>query len=129
MFDIGFFELMIIFVIGLLVLGPERLPRVAGKIGNWVGQARRMTRNLKYQLEDELALQERKAAAEKFVSEIDAEIKGDTKSASPAESAQPSTQNSMADSLDDSSEDTSQATGTSSTGPSLSDQTPIEPAK
>ncbi len=77
MFDVGFFELLIIFVIGLLVLGPERLPRVASKVGGWVGQARRMTRNLKYQLEDELALQERKEAAEKFVAEIDAEIKGE----------------------------------------------------
>lgn len=77
MFDVGFFELLIIFVIGLLVLGPERLPRVASKIGGWVGQARRMTRNLKYQLEDELALQERKEAAEKFVAEIDAEMKGE----------------------------------------------------
>lgn len=81
MFDVGFFELLIIFVIGLLVLGPERLPRVASKIGNWVGQARRMTRNLKYQLDDELALQERKAAAEKFVAEIDAEIKGEQRDA------------------------------------------------
>ena len=76
MFDVGFFELIVIFVIGLLVLGPERLPRVAAKVGNWVGQARRMTRNLKYQLEDELALQERKAAAEKFMADIDRDIKG-----------------------------------------------------
>ncbi len=77
MFDIGFFELLVIFVIGLLVLGPERLPKVAAKVGNWVGQARRMTRNLKYQLEDEIALQERKAAAEKFVADIEKEVKGE----------------------------------------------------
>lgn len=96
MFDIGFFELLIIFVIGLLVLGPERLPRVAAKVGNWVGQARRMTRNLKYQLEDELALQQRKEAAEKFVAEIDAEIKGE---AQAGDSPTVSSENSMADSL------------------------------
>lgn len=77
MFDVGFFELLIIFVIGLLVLGPERLPRVASKVGNWVGQARQMTRNLKYQLDDELALQERKAAAKKFVADVENEIRGD----------------------------------------------------
>ncbi len=78
MFDVGFFELLIIFVIGLLVLGPERLPKVAAKVGNWVGQARRMTRNLKYQLEDEIALQERKEAAQKFVAELDKEITGES---------------------------------------------------
>ncbi len=75
MFDVGFFELIIIFVIGLLVLGPERLPRVAAKVGNWVGQARRMTRNLRYQLEDELSLKERQEAARKFVADVENEIK------------------------------------------------------
>ena len=88
MFDVGFFELLIIFVIGLLVLGPERLPRVASKVGNWVGQARRMTRTLKYQLDDELALQERKAAAKKFVADVENEIRGENKS-DEADAAQP----------------------------------------
>ena len=75
MFDVGFAELLIIFVIGLLVLGPERLPRVASKVGNWVGQARRMTRNLKYQLEDEIAYSERKQAAENFIADVTKEVK------------------------------------------------------
>ena len=43
-------------LIGLVVLGPERLPRVANQIGSWLGQARRMTRIMKRQLEDELGL-------------------------------------------------------------------------
>ena len=46
MFDIGFWELLILFGIGLVVLGPERLPRVAMKVGNWAGQARRTARTL-----------------------------------------------------------------------------------
>lgn len=54
MFDVGFSELVLLFIIGLLVLGPEKLPRVANKIGSWVGQARRMTRMLKRQIEEEL---------------------------------------------------------------------------
>lgn len=54
MFDVGFSELVLLFIIGLLVLGPEKLPRVANKLGGWVGQARRMTRMLKRQIEDEL---------------------------------------------------------------------------
>jgi len=87
MFDVGFFELVIIFMIGLLVLGPERLPRVASKIGGWVGQARRMTRNLKYQLEDELALQERQAKAKKFVADIENEIRGETPEEKPPDTA------------------------------------------
>ena len=41
-------------IIGLIVLGPERLPRIANQIGGWLGQARRMTRVMKRQLEEEL---------------------------------------------------------------------------
>ena len=54
MSGIGFWELIILFLIGLIVLGPERLPRVASQLGGWLGQARRMTRVMKRQLEDEL---------------------------------------------------------------------------
>lgn len=57
MSGIGFSELIILFVIGLIVLGPERLPRVANQLGSWLGQARRMTRVMKRQLEDELNLE------------------------------------------------------------------------
>ena len=41
-------------VLGLVVLGPKRLPEIASKVGGWIGQARRMTRVMKRQLEDEL---------------------------------------------------------------------------
>jgi len=54
MFGIGFQELVLLSLVGLVVLGPERLPRVANQIGGWLGQARRMTRVMKRQLEDEL---------------------------------------------------------------------------
>ena len=57
MSGIGFWELILLFVIGLIVLGPERLPRVANQLGTWLGQARRMSRVLKRQLEDELNLE------------------------------------------------------------------------
>lgn len=56
MFDIGFWELFILFGIGLVVLGPERLPRVAMKVGNWLGTARRTARTLTTQLRTELDL-------------------------------------------------------------------------
>jgi sec-independent protein translocase protein TatB len=57
MSGVGFWELVLLLLIGLMVLGPERLPRVANQLGSWVGQARRMTRVLKRQLEDELNLE------------------------------------------------------------------------
>jgi sec-independent protein translocase protein TatB len=56
MSGVGFFELVILFMIGLVVLGPQRLPKVANQLGTWLGQARRMTRVMKRQLEDELDL-------------------------------------------------------------------------
>ena len=56
MFGIGGQELILLMLIGLVVLGPERLPRVANQLGNWLGQARRVTRVMKRQLEDELDL-------------------------------------------------------------------------
>ena len=51
-------ELLLLLVIGLIVLGPKRLPEIANKIGGWVGQARRMTRAMRRQLEEELNLDE-----------------------------------------------------------------------
>jgi sec-independent protein translocase protein TatB len=54
MFDIGFWELIILFGLGLVILGPERLPKVAIQLGQWAGQARRMARSLTTQIRDEL---------------------------------------------------------------------------
>ncbi len=54
MSGIGFSEILILCLIGLIVLGPKRLPKVANQIGGWVGQARRMTRVMRRQLEEEL---------------------------------------------------------------------------
>ena len=54
MFDVGFWELVILFGLGLMVLGPERMPKVAAKVGRWAGQARRMARNLTDQMRDEI---------------------------------------------------------------------------
>ena len=56
MFGIGGQELILLMLIGLIVLGPERLPRIANQMGSWLGQARRMTRIMKRQLEEELDL-------------------------------------------------------------------------
>ena len=58
MFDIGFWELAILFGLGLVVLGPEKLPKVASQVGNWAGQARRMARNLSAQMQAEINLED-----------------------------------------------------------------------
>lgn len=69
MSGIGFSEVVILCLIGLIVLGPERLPRVANQIGGWLGQARRMTRVMKRQLEEELDLENSIKPSEPTVSE------------------------------------------------------------
>jgi Tat protein translocase TatB subunit len=56
MFDVGFSELVLLFIIGLLVLGPQRLPKVAAEVGKWVGRARRTATQLRRQLEREIEL-------------------------------------------------------------------------
>jgi len=59
MFEIGFWELALIFALGLVVLGPEKLPKVAAQLGRYAGQARRMARTLTAQIQDELEAEER----------------------------------------------------------------------
>ncbi len=58
MFDVGFWEIVVISVLGLLFLGPRRLPQVISKVGHWAGRARAMARGLKVQLEREVRLSE-----------------------------------------------------------------------
>ena len=61
MFDIGFTELMVIFVVALLVVGPERLPAVARKIGMYIGKMRRSFQSIKDEVEQELEIDAVKA--------------------------------------------------------------------
>ena len=58
MFDIGFSEIVLIMVIALVVLGPDKLPKLATDIGRWVGRARAMARQLTTQLEQEVRMEE-----------------------------------------------------------------------
>lgn len=51
-------EFLLLFVIALVVLGPEKMAAVAKKIGQFAGYARRMSRNLQVQLEDELEMKQ-----------------------------------------------------------------------
>ena len=58
MFDIGFSELLIIAVVALIVLGPERLPKAARFAGLWVRRARAQWHSVKDELERDLATEE-----------------------------------------------------------------------
>ncbi|KNX79547.1 preprotein translocase subunit TatA [Pseudomonas sp. 250J] len=54
MFEIGFTELLLVGIVALLVLGPERLPVAARTLGRGLGQARRALNALKAQVEREI---------------------------------------------------------------------------
>ena len=70
MFDVGFWEIAIISLIALIILGPERLPRAARTMGLWVGKARRMLAEVKRDIDRELD-----AADMKKIQEIKDEVK------------------------------------------------------
>jgi sec-independent protein translocase protein TatB len=58
MLDFGFSEILLTSAIALVVLGPERLPKVARQVGSWMGRARLMARQLSEQLEREVNAEE-----------------------------------------------------------------------
>jgi sec-independent protein translocase protein TatB len=59
-FDVGFWELAIIMIVALLVIGPERLPRVARTVGLWLGRARSAFNSVKSDIDRELRAEELK---------------------------------------------------------------------
>lgn len=58
MFDIGFSEMAIIAVVALIVLGPERLPKVAKQAGEWIGKLRRYVDDVKSDINRQMELEE-----------------------------------------------------------------------
>jgi Tat protein translocase TatB subunit len=59
MFEVGFSELLLIMALALLVLGPQKLPKVVAEVGRWMGRARAMARQFREQLEVEAAESQR----------------------------------------------------------------------
>ena len=81
MFDISFGELMVIGVVALVVIGPEKLPKVARTVGALVGRAQRYVNNVKADIHREVNLSELKqvqsdltSAAEHFQQSMQKEI-------------------------------------------------------
>ncbi len=58
MFDVGFSELLLVALVALIVLGPERLPGAARKAGMWIGQLKRSFNNIKNEVEREIGADE-----------------------------------------------------------------------
>ncbi|TGV11990.1 twin-arginine translocase subunit TatB [Alcaligenaceae bacterium 429] len=58
MFDISFSELLLIAVVALIVLGPERLPKVARTVGHLMGRAQRYMNDVKSDIQREMDLEE-----------------------------------------------------------------------
>lgn len=58
MFDIGFWELLLIMVIGLVVLGPERLPTAIRTVRSWVRNVKAFSQNVQSELKEELRVHE-----------------------------------------------------------------------
>ena len=70
MFDIGFWELLVIAVVSLLVAGPEKLPELIRDVGRWTTKLRRFVMQTKYEFEQQLRFDEVKDFTEK-VGEMD----------------------------------------------------------
>ena len=64
MFDIGFWELSLVMIIALLVVGPERLPGLMRTLGLWIGRARRTLQSVQEEVRRELAAEELKRTLE-----------------------------------------------------------------
>lgn len=82
MFDVGFSELLLLAIVALVVLGPEKLPHAARVAGAWVGRIRRTISTMQAEIEREVAAQEVRQQLEKqfsamggqdFVTELEAE--------------------------------------------------------
>lgn len=65
MFDVGFWELALIGLVMLVVVGPERLPKLARTAGLWLGRGRRMLSSVKAEIDREIKAQELKDILDK----------------------------------------------------------------
>lgn len=70
MFEAGFLEMLVIGVIALLVIGPERLPGIAAKVGRWIGKARAFIATTRADIEREIRAEEMREMLNKQEEEI-----------------------------------------------------------
>lgn len=81
MFDIGFWEILLIAVVALLVVGPERLPKLIRVVGLWLGRAQASVQSIRNEINRELRAQELQDALRKpdNMPDLNEEIRVDDK--------------------------------------------------
>ena len=105
MFDIGFMELLLVGLVALIVLGPERLPGAVRTAGLWVGRLKRSFSNIKAEVEREIGAdeirrqlhnerildleKEMKAMKEGITAPVSSILKASTESTEPSKLAEP----------------------------------------
>ena len=72
MFDFGFSELMVVMVVALIVIGPERLPKVARTLGHLWGRSQRYLNGVKSDIERDMAIEEFRQLQQTVQAEADA---------------------------------------------------------
>ncbi len=82
MFDMGFLEFLLIGIIALIVLGPERLPKAARTVGLWIGKAKQGFDSIKTEIDRELKVKElqQQIADQKAKLEQEFDVTSDVKS-------------------------------------------------
>lgn len=84
MFDIGFWEIVLISIIGLVVLGPERLPVAIRTVRSWISDARQFSNSVKTELQEELRIHELhnnlKQAEQQNMANLSSEVSSSVKS-------------------------------------------------
>lgn len=108
MFDMGFWELLLIGVVALVVIGPERLPKVARIAGLWLGRARRTLSSVQDEIRRELKADELKEILDKQARSrpletiLEEPVKRTAKPASGTEAARTPSQGQPSAALDES---------------------------
>ena len=74
MFDIGFSELLVIGVVALIVIGPERLPKVARTAGHLYGRMQRYVSSVKADISQEIELDELRRAGQQFRETVESSV-------------------------------------------------------
>ncbi|HVY81951.1 MAG TPA: Sec-independent protein translocase protein TatB [Steroidobacteraceae bacterium] len=128
MFEVGFTELLVIFVLALIVLGPEKLPRLAQQVGRWVGRARAMAKQFREQLEDEVNLADMKKWQETSSTSTYSTPSSQPESGTSAASTQPdATQGASPAGTGDSTTATPETSATPETAATLETAAPHDP--
>ena len=74
MFDIGFTEILIVGVVALIVLGPERLPHALRTAGMWIGRIKRTVGSVQKEISEELRVEEMRREAKEHQEKLEKQV-------------------------------------------------------